>query len=103
MYYNNDDDFQRLLDDCVGGGAEVAIVLRHPDGTETQALIAKDARVVMETATEDPYPIWGVITRLENPRTVYQVRVTTLGQVTLYSPEFFARGGRPEIGPPGHE
>jgi len=101
MYYNNDDDFQRLLDDCVGGGAEVAIVLRHPDGTETQALIAKNASVIMETATEDMYSMWETA-RLENPRTVYQVRVTTLGQVTLYSPEFFARGGRPEIGP-GHE
>ena len=102
MYYNNDDDFQRLLDDCVGGGAEVAIVLRHPDGTETQALIAKNASVIMETATEDPHSMWGEITRTFGGRTIYQVRVTTLGPVTLYSPEFFARGGRPEI-EPGHD
>ena len=85
------DDFQRLLDDHTGGGAEVAIVVRHPDGTETQALIAKDASVMLESATDR------LTDRLDGRRTVHQIRVTTLGQVTLYSPEFFARGGRPEI------
>ena len=99
--FDYDDDFHRLLNDYAGGGAEVAIVLRHPDGTETQALIAKDARVVMESATEDTYSMWP-LDRLDGRRTIYQIRVTTLGRVTLYSPEFFARGGRPEI-EPGHE
>ena len=100
----NDDDFQRLLNDYVGGGAEVAIVVRQPDGTETQALIAKDASVVMESATEIPGDLYPMrrLTRSDDLRTIYQIRVTTLGQVTIYSPEFFARGGRPEI-ESGHE
>ena len=103
MYYN-DDDFQRLLNDHAGGGAEVAIVVRHPDGTETQAVVAKDASVVMESATEIPEYLSPMrrLTRPDDLRTVRQIRVTTTGQVTLYSPEFFARGGRPEI-ESGHE
>lgn len=86
--------YERLMDDHHGPGAEVAIIIRHPDGHETTAAVLHDATVLHESAADIDTPPWpGERARVYG--SIDQFRITTTSGYTVYDPSFFAH--RPGI------
>jgi len=83
------DDYDRLTEDHHGPTAEVAIIIRQPDGTETQAAVFHEATVMLETASEIEQHGWPAFPPSRITGTAHQMRVTTTSGLTMYDPSFF--------------
>lgn len=81
--------YDEMLRDLRGERADVIVVVRKPDGTETRAATFTGATALIETAHDVEFG------HIVNPP-VHQLRVTTTDGYTIYDNSYFE--SRKEVG-----
>lgn len=80
-------DYDRIMSDYQGGGAEVALVVRTADG-ETTAAVLHNANVTIETVDDYHIGSWDE-KQTAISSVVHQARITSISGITMYDPTHF--------------